>query len=122
MSLSEIDSAQPLRGLASEPDPPPSLQELTTAEPLGEDGALILGDGPLDLQQELVLGIIGDRAVEENDLAARFTELFQKQDLISILTRQSVGTVNRDDVEVAAEGCVPQSVQAGPIEAGARAA
>ena len=95
------------------------LEELAAAEPLGEDGPLVLGDGPLDLQEELVLGIVGDGAVEEDDLAAGLAELLQEQDLVGVLAGEPVGAEDGDDVEVPAERRVAQAVQAGPVETGA---
>jgi hypothetical protein len=38
----------------------PRLLELAAAKPLTQQSALILGNGALDLQEELVAGIVGD--------------------------------------------------------------
>ena len=35
-----------------------------------EQRPLVLGDRPLDLEQELVVGVVGDGAMDEDDLAA----------------------------------------------------
>jgi hypothetical protein len=47
---------------------PRSLQ-LAAAEPLSEQGSLVLGDRALDLEQELVAWIFPDRPMDEDDLA-----------------------------------------------------
>jgi hypothetical protein len=67
----------------------------------------------------LILGIVGDRAVEEDDLAAGLAELLQEQDLVGVLAGQPVGVEDGDDVEAPASCGVPESVKAGPVEAGA---
>jgi hypothetical protein len=43
--------------------------ELATSEPIGENRPLILGDRALDLQQKLIVGIVGDRMKQEDYLA-----------------------------------------------------
>jgi len=53
------------------------LLQLAAAEPLAKHRALILGDGALDLQQELVVGVVGDRVLQEHHLGACATELLE---------------------------------------------
>ncbi len=49
--------------------------QLATAEALAEDGALVFGDGALDLEQELVVGVVRDRVLQEQHLGAGAAEL-----------------------------------------------
>ena len=89
----------------------PGLLELAAAEPLAEQGPLVLGDGPLDLEQELVVRVVGDRAVDELDVAAGPAELLQEDDLIGVAAGQAVGAVDRDDVELALACGVAEPVE-----------
>ena len=89
------------------------LLELAAAEALAEDGALVLGDGALDLQQELVVRVVGDRALQEHDLAAGLAELLQEQDLVGVLARQPVGGQHGDDLEVAVADGVAEASRPG---------
>jgi hypothetical protein len=55
--------------------------ELAAAGALAEDGTFAVGDGTLDLQQELVVRVVRDRVLQEHHLDAGATELLQEQDL-----------------------------------------
>ncbi len=94
------------------------LLQLAAAEPLAEDGALILGDGALDLQQELVVGVVRDRVLQEHHLGACATELLEQQHLIGVLARQAVWGQHDER----AHGTVAQRVETGPIEPAAAVA
>src|SRR5262249_51999085 len=59
------DVAVAVGDLAGGPLPGAGLLELAAAEALAQDGALVLGDGALDLEQQLLLGVIGDGALDE---------------------------------------------------------
>jgi hypothetical protein len=76
----------------------------------------------LDLQKQLVVGVITNRSLYEIDSAAGLAELFQEQDLIGITPRQAVRTVNRDDIDLPFAGRVAQAVKGRPIQAGSRTA
>jgi hypothetical protein len=73
------------------------LLQLAAAEALAEDGALVFGDGALDLQQELVVRVVRDRVLQEHHLGAGAAELLQEQDLVGVLARQPVGGQHGDD-------------------------
>ena len=98
------------------------LLQLAAAEPLAQQRALVLGDGALDLQQELVAGVVRDGAAEERDRAAGAAELLQEQDLVGVLAGQAVGGEHGDDLDLAVAHGVAQRVQAGPVEARAAVA
>ena len=67
------------------------LLQLAAAKALAQHGALVLGDGTLDLQQQLVVRVIGDRMLQEGDLTAGTAELLKQQDLVGIAPRQAIG-------------------------------
>lgn len=94
------------------------LLKFAAAEPLPEEGAFVLGDGALDLKQELVAGIVGDRAVEEGDGAADPAEFLEEQNLIGVAPRQAIRGQDGDDVDLAITHRITQGIQARPIKPG----
>jgi hypothetical protein len=46
----------------------------------------------LDLQEQLIIGIVRERVLEKDHLTAHTAELFEQQDLVGILASESVGT------------------------------
>ena len=92
------------------------LLELAAAEALGEHRALVLGDGALDLQQQLVARVLGDGTVEEGDLDAGAAELLEQQHLVGVAARQAVGREHRDDLDGGVAHRVAQAVEARAIE------
>jgi hypothetical protein len=49
-----------------------------SSHPFGDQGPLILGDRPADLEQELVVRVLGHRPVEELDAAAVLLQLLEE--------------------------------------------
>src|SRR3954471_5721817 len=94
----------------------PGLLELAAAEALGEYRALVLGNGTLNLQQQLVARVLGDGTVEEGDLDAGPTELLEQQDLVGVAARQAVGREHRDDLDGGVAPRIAQAVEARAIE------
>jgi hypothetical protein len=87
--------------------------QLAAAEALAQDGALILGDGALDLQQELVVGVVGDGPLDEDDRAAGAAQFFEDEHLVGVLARESVGGEDGDQLELPRARRVTQRVEAG---------
>ena len=110
------DVAVAVGDLARGPLPGAGLRELAAAEALAQDGALVLGDGALDLERELVVGVVGDGALDEGDLAAGLAKFFEEEDLVGVLAGQAVGAVDRQDVEFPRAGGIAEAVQAGAVE------
>ena len=85
---------------------------LATAVAFHDLGALILGDHPLHLQEEVVFRALAQRPVEEDDLHPGTPELLHQQHLIGVFARQPIGGVHihavhrtsRDDITQALEG------------------
>jgi hypothetical protein len=111
-----------VRGTPAEIMPVAGALQLAATEALAEDGALVFGDGALDLQQELVVRVVRDRVLQEHHLAAGATELLQEQDLVGVFARQPVGGQHGDDPDGAVADGVAQRVQAGAVEAAAAVA
>jgi hypothetical protein len=96
--------------------PSPSLLELAAPEALAEQRALVLGDRPLDLEQELVTRVVGDGVGEELDRTSRSAELFQQEHLVGVAPGQPVGGKNGDNIDFTVAHRVAQGVQAKPVE------
>src|SRR3954464_3276581 len=107
-------------GLAGDPVAGTGLLELAAAEPLAQDGPLVLGDRALDLEQELVVRVVGDRPLDELDGARGLAELLQEEDLVGVAAGQPVGGVDAEDVELALAGGVAEAVERGAVEPRAR--
>jgi hypothetical protein len=86
------------------------LLQLATPEPLGQHGTLVLSDRALDLQQQLVVRIFRNRAVQEHDLAASAPKLLQEQDLIGVPSGEPVGAEYGYHVDSAVADSVPERV------------
>jgi hypothetical protein len=71
------------------------------------------------LQQQLVVGVLAHRPVEELDLAAGGGDLLEQQHLVDVVAGQPIGGGDRHPVEGAQRGAIPQPLQAGAPEAGA---
>jgi len=89
----------------------------TTAQPLAQHRSLVLGDGTLNLQQQLVVRVFGDGVLEKDDGATRAAQLLQQDHLVSILAGEAVGTQHDDEVELTVMRRIPQCVQSGAVEA-----
>ena len=100
----------------------PRLLQFAAAEALAQQRPLVFGHCPLDLQEKLVAGIIGDGVVEERHRAAGTAELLEDQGLIGILAREAVRAEHRDDIDLGVADGVPQGVEPGPVEPGAAVA
>ena len=111
------DVAVAVGGPPGDPGAGPGLLQLATAEAVAEQGPLVLGDGALDLEQELVVRVVGDRPLDELDVAAVLAELLQEEDLVGVLAGQAVGAEDGQDVELAVAGGVPQAVESGAVQA-----
>ena len=97
----------------------PQLGLPPAAHPLGDQRALILRDRPADLQQQLIMGILAHRPVQELHLAAAPGKLIDQQHLVDIVARQPVRRGDQDQVQIGQRRMVPQPVQPRPAKASA---
>ena len=95
---------------------------LAPAAALEDLRALVLGDHPLHLQQEVVLRGLPERPVQEDHVHAGAPELIHQQHLIGVFAGQAVGRVDVEPVQPAGGGPVPQPLQRGPDQGGAAVA
>jgi len=68
------------------------------------------------LQEQLILGVAPNRAIQELDLAAPALEFFQQDHQLDVVARQAVGIGDQHVPDVAGAHRVAQSVQAGPVQ------
>jgi hypothetical protein len=68
-------------------------------EAFSEHGPLVFGDRSLDLEQELIIGVVRDRVLQEHHLTAQARELLEAEHLMSVLAGLAVGTEDRYHVE-----------------------
>jgi hypothetical protein len=113
------DVAEAVGGAAADPVAGAGLLELAAAEALAEDSPLVLRDRPLDLQKELVVGVVGVGVLDEDDLTTGLAELFEQQRLVGVLAGQAVGAEDGDHSDGAVLNGVPEPVQGGPVQPGA---
>jgi hypothetical protein len=92
------------------------LLKLAATEPLGQNSSLILGDGALNLQQQLVVWVIRDGMVQERNFAASAAELLQKQHLIGVFAGKAVRAEDGHDVEIGIADGVAQRIQRRTIQ------
>jgi hypothetical protein len=103
-------------GAAGTPLAGPGLLELAAAEPLGEDGPLVLGDRPLDLEQELVVRVVRDRPPDELDSACGPAEFLKQEDLVGVTPGQPVGGIDRDDLELTLTRGITEAIECRAVE------
>ena len=60
--------------------------------------------------------VVGDRPLDELDVAGGLAELLQQEDLVGVAAGQPVGAVDADDVELALAGGVAEAVEGGAVE------
>jgi hypothetical protein len=102
--------------------PRPGLREFAAPKAGTEHRPFVLGDGPLNLEEELVRRGIREGAVEKDELAAQATELLQEEDLRGILTGQAVRPPPGPELKGPFAGGITQPIQARPVEPGATVA
>ena len=90
----------------------PGAVQLPAAGALGDLRALILGDHPLELAQQLILrgaaplGLLG-----EHDLHPGAGELLEQQHLVGIAAREPIGRVAQQHLERSLRGAIAQPLQ-----------
>jgi hypothetical protein len=94
------------------------LLEAPPAKAFLEQRAFVLGHRPLNLEEELIVGIIRERMLQKDDFTAHPAKLFEPQHLISILTGQPIRTPDGHQRNGAVWGGIAQPLQRGAVEAG----
>ena len=99
----------------------PRAVQLPAAAALGDLRALVLGDHPLELAQQLILRrarALG--LLREYDLDPAARELFDQQHLVGVSTRKTVRRMTQHDLEAPIEGTVAKALQRRALQARAR--
>jgi len=84
---------------------------LAAAGPLDDLGLLVLGDHALELHQQLILGAVAGRPVEEADLGARPGGLLDQRRLVGVAAGQPIGRVAQHDLDGHLGDQVAQALQ-----------
>jgi len=91
------------------------------AAPLGDLRALVLGDHPLELAQQLVLRGAGSlRLLGEHHLDPAARELLQQQHLVGVAAREAVRRVTQHDLEAPVKRPIAELLERRPLQTRAR--
>jgi hypothetical protein len=85
----------------------------SAADALDNLGALILGNDPLDLEQQLVLRRLRWGVIQEDDAHPRASEFVEEQYLMHILAGQAVRAVDIEDLNSTQRCQVPYPFERG---------
>ncbi|CAG0935582.1 hypothetical protein TFLX_04424 [Thermoflexales bacterium] len=88
------------------------------AHPFGNQGALIFGDGPANLQQQLIMGILTHGPIQKFHEATGRLKFVQQQHLMHIVARQPIRRRQQDLHDFAPADGFPQTIQPGPVQLG----
>ena len=91
--------------------------QLASPSPLRKFGPFVLGDHPLDLDQQPSLGIVEGRGVSETDRHVEAGEFLEDEDLVRVRPGQAIWRKTPDDVDDAGFGRVAQGIQPGAVQA-----
>jgi hypothetical protein len=94
--------ARPQPGMPAAPHPP------------GDQCALVLGDRPADLQQQLAVRVVAHRPVQELHLAAVAGQLLDQQHLVDVVPGQPVRRGHQDNIKIGERSMIAQPVQPRP--------
>jgi hypothetical protein len=90
----------------------PGAVQLSAAAALSDLRALILGDHPLELAQQLILGRAGPlRLLREHDLDPGARELLEQQHLVRIAAREPVRRMTQHHLEAPIERPIAKPLQ-----------
>ena len=87
------------------------LGEPPAPHALGDQRALVLGDGAADLQQQMIVRVVAHRAVEELGGAAGLRPLLEEHHLVDVVAREPVGRGDQHAVDLAAPHGIAQAVE-----------
>jgi hypothetical protein len=89
---------------------------LATPRAFDDLGALILGDHPLDLQEQVLFRALASGPVETNDLAPGAPARIDQQDLLRIFAREAIRGVPREAVHGPCRHHIAQPLEGRPDE------
>ena len=94
------------------------LAQATPAHALGNQGALILGHGAADLQQELIVRVAAHGPVQEHHLRPVLLQLLDQKHLVHVVARQPIWSRDQDPIQPGSRSGIAQAIKAGAFEAG----
>jgi hypothetical protein len=87
-----------------------------TSPPVGDQGAFILGHGPPDLEQELIVRILTHGPVQERDFTAPLGAFVDEEHLMHIVAGQAIRSGHQDPFKNGQGGPIPPPIQARTVE------
>ena len=98
--------------------PGTQFHQPSTAHTLGDQSPLVFGHSTSDLQDQLVMGIIAHRTIQELNTTAMALQFFQDQSLMDVLAGQTVWRSDQYQFKLG-HGCpITQAVQTGTVQLG----
>ena len=99
-----------------------SAVTLAAARPLEDLRPFVLGNHPLELHEQLILGTRALRRIDEDRLDALMGELLHQQDLVRVLATQPVGRVDEHHLDLPLGGKIAYALKTWPLKARAAVA
>jgi len=90
----------------------------TAAGALGDERALVLGNGSANLQEQLIRGIIGNWPVDKFDATAMALEFLHQQHLMNVVASETIGIGDEDVIELSERSEIAELVESGSSEGG----
>jgi hypothetical protein len=90
--------------------------QFAATKALAHDCTLVLRDGALDLQEQLIIRIVRNRVLQEGHLTSCLTELLEQEHLVCITPRQAVGAQHGNVLDGTVADDVAQSIKARSVK------
>ena len=98
------------------PLPTAPLSLPATPHPVGDQGAFILGHGPPDLEEQLIVRVLTHRALQTLDLTAPLGQCIAAEHLLHIGAGQAIRSGHQDLCQDGQGGPIPQPIHARTVE------
>jgi hypothetical protein len=94
----------------------------TAAGSLGDARAFGLGNRPANRPEELILGIIGERSIDERDATAMTWAFLHQEHLMDVVPGQTIGVGEEEVIALSEGGAIAERVESGASESRSRIA
>ena len=92
------------------------------ARAFGDQRPLVLGDGTADLQEKLIMRLLGHWTIQKLHLTAVLLQFLDQQDLVDVVAGQAIRVGDVQPVEGRQRGPVAEPVESRAAQAGAAVA
>jgi hypothetical protein len=87
------------------------LLETTSPHPFRNQTSLVLGYGPSDLQEQLIVWILAHGMIDKLNQASASFQFFYQEHLMHIVACQSVGCSDHHAVKFGTSNLIPQTIK-----------